>query len=559
MTGKVLSGGEASEPFEIANGIKQGCVSAPVLFNLFFTCVISRAVRDIEDGVYIRQRNKRARSGRLRGHIMSMACWSLCSQRRDWLLKKGFKWGLPGFQLGAKDSLDTIAGDDEFLAQEQSQAFRHWRRSNAPVLGVKAERPMVISSTSGYRWKRKWRDRKVASKQKQKMRHEKRKLRKMGMSPKQRGSIILPATSIMPRVPSFVKGGSRRGSKLPFSRQGSSQGSGAVTSVPFSASQPGSQTSSVHSRASEASKSSTRQHHQPHHPPPAPVLTVFNPSASPASDASQNTAAFHEKNVNSQPTAGASVVVQSASKTTSPSDSSKNVNLHHTAGASVVVHLASKTTSSSPSSASPLTSSQSSPSLPNHVNKPSVHEKPVVKTVAETTNSSSLPSTVIQVNQSNIQESASPGTSPEGSQPPEPADGELVDGTAVNITMQPGTSLQSATVQVLPRVVEKHHADQSSTPLLKGSSNATKAVRRGSTGNNSPPSARCSSGKPAVSGKKSATSNELPNKLHPNPKAKQRAEKSRSNREATSVDSVSLSSETPLTDLVYFIWESPPK
>ncbi|KAL8611278.1 hypothetical protein ACOMHN_013709 [Nucella lapillus] len=56
MTGMVLSGGEASKPFEITNGVKQGCVLAPVPFNLFFTCVLSHAVRDIEDGVYIRYR-----------------------------------------------------------------------------------------------------------------------------------------------------------------------------------------------------------------------------------------------------------------------------------------------------------------------------------------------------------------------------------------------------------------------------------------------------------------------------------------------------------------------
>ncbi|PFX25261.1 Transposon TX1 uncharacterized 149 kDa protein [Stylophora pistillata] len=56
MTGLVLSGGEASEPFEITNGVRQGCVLAPVLFNLFFTCVLSQAVKDIEDGVYIRYR-----------------------------------------------------------------------------------------------------------------------------------------------------------------------------------------------------------------------------------------------------------------------------------------------------------------------------------------------------------------------------------------------------------------------------------------------------------------------------------------------------------------------
>ena len=47
MTGQVLSDGEASEPFNISNGVKQGCVLAPVLFNLFFTCVLSHAIRDL--------------------------------------------------------------------------------------------------------------------------------------------------------------------------------------------------------------------------------------------------------------------------------------------------------------------------------------------------------------------------------------------------------------------------------------------------------------------------------------------------------------------------------
>ncbi|KAL6486773.1 hypothetical protein MHYP_G00033990 [Metynnis hypsauchen] len=54
MTGAVLSGGEASDPFEISNGVKQGCVLAPILFNLFFTCILNHAVRDIEDRVYLR-------------------------------------------------------------------------------------------------------------------------------------------------------------------------------------------------------------------------------------------------------------------------------------------------------------------------------------------------------------------------------------------------------------------------------------------------------------------------------------------------------------------------
>ena len=39
MTGQVLT---------ISNGVKQGCVLAPVLFNLFFTCVLNHAIRDLE-------------------------------------------------------------------------------------------------------------------------------------------------------------------------------------------------------------------------------------------------------------------------------------------------------------------------------------------------------------------------------------------------------------------------------------------------------------------------------------------------------------------------------
>uniref|UniRef100_K7E0P4 RNA-directed DNA polymerase n=1 Tax=Monodelphis domestica TaxID=13616 RepID=K7E0P4_MONDO len=40
MTGEVLSGGETSDRFNISYGMKQGCVLAPVLFNLFFTQIL---------------------------------------------------------------------------------------------------------------------------------------------------------------------------------------------------------------------------------------------------------------------------------------------------------------------------------------------------------------------------------------------------------------------------------------------------------------------------------------------------------------------------------------
>ena len=56
MTGQVLSNGEHSNIFAISNGVKQGCVLAPVLFNLFFTQVLLHAVKDQNLGFYIKYR-----------------------------------------------------------------------------------------------------------------------------------------------------------------------------------------------------------------------------------------------------------------------------------------------------------------------------------------------------------------------------------------------------------------------------------------------------------------------------------------------------------------------
>ena len=53
MAGQVLSDGEASELFSISNAVMQGGVLAPVLFNLFFTCALNHAIRDLEQRVYL--------------------------------------------------------------------------------------------------------------------------------------------------------------------------------------------------------------------------------------------------------------------------------------------------------------------------------------------------------------------------------------------------------------------------------------------------------------------------------------------------------------------------
>jgi hypothetical protein len=71
------------------------------------------------------------------------------------------------FQLGAKDSLDNFGNDDEMEGMTysaQRQLTRHSTRDR-PVLGVRSENQVFESGYSGYKWKKKWRDRKERSKQ----------------------------------------------------------------------------------------------------------------------------------------------------------------------------------------------------------------------------------------------------------------------------------------------------------------------------------------------------------------------------------------------------------
>ena len=57
MKGTVLFNGNCSEPFDISNGVKQGCVLAPTLFGIFFALVLKHAFGDSTEGVYLRTRS----------------------------------------------------------------------------------------------------------------------------------------------------------------------------------------------------------------------------------------------------------------------------------------------------------------------------------------------------------------------------------------------------------------------------------------------------------------------------------------------------------------------
>ena len=40
----------------ISNGVKQGCILAPILFSIFFSIMLREAKEDVPDGIYIRFR-----------------------------------------------------------------------------------------------------------------------------------------------------------------------------------------------------------------------------------------------------------------------------------------------------------------------------------------------------------------------------------------------------------------------------------------------------------------------------------------------------------------------
>ena len=57
MKGTVQFDGNLSEPFDIRNGVKQGCVLAPTLFGIFFSMLLKHAFGDTKEGVFLRTRS----------------------------------------------------------------------------------------------------------------------------------------------------------------------------------------------------------------------------------------------------------------------------------------------------------------------------------------------------------------------------------------------------------------------------------------------------------------------------------------------------------------------
>ena len=53
MLDRVVVGGEFSESFPVTNGVRQGCIAGPKLFNIFYAAMLSEATRDLRCGIYI--------------------------------------------------------------------------------------------------------------------------------------------------------------------------------------------------------------------------------------------------------------------------------------------------------------------------------------------------------------------------------------------------------------------------------------------------------------------------------------------------------------------------
>ena len=56
MQARVQNDGEFSEPFEVTNGVKQGCVMVSTLFSMMFSVMLKGASQESDTGFLIRYR-----------------------------------------------------------------------------------------------------------------------------------------------------------------------------------------------------------------------------------------------------------------------------------------------------------------------------------------------------------------------------------------------------------------------------------------------------------------------------------------------------------------------
>ena len=79
MMGRVFDSGKYSEPFDITNGAKQGCVLAPTLFGIVFALMLHYAFRNLDRGAYIQVRTD--------GGVFNLRRFSARSKTTEWLIR----------------------------------------------------------------------------------------------------------------------------------------------------------------------------------------------------------------------------------------------------------------------------------------------------------------------------------------------------------------------------------------------------------------------------------------------------------------------------------------
>nr|VZI14696.1 unnamed protein product [Spirometra erinaceieuropaei] len=75
MMARVTDNGAVSEAFAVTNGVKQGCVLAPTLFNLMFSAMLMDAYRDERPGIRIAYRTDGHLLNQRRMHFKSRGVW----------------------------------------------------------------------------------------------------------------------------------------------------------------------------------------------------------------------------------------------------------------------------------------------------------------------------------------------------------------------------------------------------------------------------------------------------------------------------------------------------